>query len=228
MNSQARAASLPSFLSKWLLYFEWQIQQELRLFSAALAPASKVLDAGAGECQHRPYFTKHRYVAVDLALGDAQWDYGKLDALADLAALPLASNTFDAAIHIVTLEHVPEPKQVLQEIARCLRPGAPLLAVVPHEWEVHQHPHDYYRYTCYGMRYLLEQTGFKDIVIEPSGGFFRLLARRTLNSLQFFPWPFKAIAFLLAAPAAMILPLFDPLDKRKDFTVGYLCTARKA
>ena len=36
MNSQARAASLPSFLSKWLLYFEWQIQQELISFAAAL------------------------------------------------------------------------------------------------------------------------------------------------------------------------------------------------
>lgn len=228
MNSQARAASLPSFLAKWLLYFEWRIQQELISFSAALAPASRVLDAGAGECQHRPYFDKHRYVAVDLAVGDAHWDYGKLDVLADLAALPLASNTFDAAIHIVTLEHVPEPKLVLTEIARCLRPGAPLLAVVPHEWEVHQHPHDYYRYTCFGMRYLLEQAGFKDIVIQPSGGFFRLLARRALNSLQFFPWPFKAIAFVFAAPAAMLLPLFDPLDKRKDFTVGYVCTARKA
>ena len=228
MNSQARAASLPSFLSKWLLYFEWQIQQEVKSFAAALAPASKVLDAGAGECQHRSYFKGHRYVGVDLAVGDTQWDYGKLDALADLAALPLAANTFDGAIHIVTLEHVPEPKQVLAEIARCLRPGAPLLAVVPHEWEVHQHPHDYYRYTCFGMRYLLEQTGFKDIVIEPSGGFFRLLARRCLNSLQFFPWPLKAIAFLFAAPAALLLPLFDPLDKRKDFTVGYLCTARKA
>ena len=228
MNSQARAASLPSFLSQWLLYFEWQIQQELKRFSAQLPSGSRVLDAGAGECQHRPYFDRHRYVVVDLAVGDAQWDYGKLDALVDLASLPLAANSFDAAIHIVTLEHVPEPKLVLAEIARCLRPGAALLAVVPHEWEVHQHPHDYYRYTCFGMRYLLEQTGFKDIEIKPSGGLFRLLARRTLNSLQFFPWPFKAIAFLLAAPAAMVLPLFDSLDKRKDFTVGYVCIARKA
>ena len=228
MNSQARAVSLPPFLAWWVLYFEWRIQQELQSFIRMLPAASKVLDAGAGECQHRRYFTGHRYVGVDLAVGDSHWDYGKLDAVADLAALPFASESFDAAIHIVTLEHVPEPKKVLVEIARCLRPGAHLLAVVPHEWEVHQHPHDYYRYTCFGMQYLLEQAGFKDIGVRPAGGFFRLLGRRVLNSMQFFPWPFKALAFLLAAPVALVLPLFDGLDKRKDFTVGYLCTARKA
>ena len=228
MNSQARALSMPSWLARWLLYFEWQIDQELQHFAQSLPPKALVLDAGAGECQHRRYFPAQRYFAVDLAVGDAAWDYHQLNAIADLAALPLATNCFDAAIHIVTLEHVPEPKQVLSEIARCLRPGAPLLAVVPHEWEVHQHPNDYYRYTCFGMRYLLQQAGFTDIRIQPSGGLFRLLSRRTLNSLQFFPWPFKAVAFLFAAPAALLLPLFDSLDKNKDFTAGYLCTARKA
>lgn len=228
MNSQDRAASLPSWLAHWLLYFEWQIQQELRQFAASLPESASVLDAGAGECKHRQYFQAQRYFPVDLAVGDDTWDYHQLAAIADLAALPLRTGSFDAAINIVTLEHVTEPKQVLSEIARCLRPGGRLLAVVPHEWEVHQHPNDYYRYTCFGMRYLLEQSGFTDIVIRPSGGFFRLAARRCLNSLQFFPWPFKVIAFLFAAPAAMILPLFDGLDKRKDFTLGYLCTARKA
>ncbi len=228
MNSQDRAASLPSWLAHWLLHFEWQIQQELRQFAASLPASALVLDAGAGECKHRKYFQAQRYVPVDLTVGDDTWDYHQLAAIADLAALPLRTGSFDAAINIVTLEHVAEPKQVLSEIARCLQPGGRLLAVVPHEWEVHQHPNDYYRYTCFGMRYLLEQSGFTDIVIRPSGGFFRLAARRCLNSLQFFPWPFKVFAFLFAAPAAIVLPLFDGLDKRKDFTLGYLCTARKA
>lgn len=227
MNSQQRAVGMPQWLARWVLFFEWEIQRSLEQFSAGLPPFSRVLDAGAGECEHKQYFTGHRYFAVDLAVGDSTWNYGKLNAVADLAALPLRAAAFDAAIHIVTLEHVPEPKQVLQEIGRCLKPGAPLLVVVPHEWEVHQHPHDYFRYTCFGMQYLLEQAGFTSIEIRPSGGYFRMLSRRLLNSLQFFGWPWKALVFLMVAPAAMILPLFEPLDKKKDFTVGYLCTARK-
>ena len=70
MNSQARALSMPSWLARWLLYFEWQIDQELQHFAQSLPPKALVLDAGAGECQHRRYFPGQRYFAVDLAVGD--------------------------------------------------------------------------------------------------------------------------------------------------------------
>ena len=34
-------------------------------------------------------------------------------------------------------------------------------------------------------------------------------------------------AVLLAAPPALVLPLFDGLDREKNFTLGYICHARK-
>ena len=74
-----------------------------------------MLDAGAGERVHARYFARQRYVAVDLAVGDADWNYGKLDAIADLTALPFPSDCFAACINIVTLEHVREPA--------CAHPG---------------------------------------------------------------------------------------------------------
>src|SRR5262245_4154067 len=43
------------------------------------APGARVLDLGAGEGRYRERFGGRRYVAVDLALGDARWDYGDLD-----------------------------------------------------------------------------------------------------------------------------------------------------
>ena len=61
--------------------------------------------------------------------------------------------------------------------------------IVPHEWEVHQSPHDYYRYTRHGMAYLLAKAGFAEYTIEPVGGYFRLISRRLLNGLQFFRGP---------------------------------------
>ena len=80
---------------------------------------------------------------------------------ADLTALPFRGGAFDAAIHIVTIEHLREPGRALAEIARTLAPGGPLLIAAPHEWEVHQAPHDYFRYTRYGLAYLLEKSGFE-------------------------------------------------------------------
>jgi hypothetical protein len=74
---------------------------------------------------------------------------------------------------------------------------------------------------------LLEGAGFTDLRIEPVGGFFRLLARRLLNGLQFFPAPMVPLAALFLAPPAMLLPALDFLDRERAFTLGYLCTAKK-
>ena len=112
-----------------------------------------------------------------------------------------------------------------------MRRGGQLLLVAPHEWEVHQSPHDYFRYTRHGLELLLGRAGFGDIHVTAVGGYFRLLARRLLNGLQFFTGGARWILFIPAAallvPPAMILPLLDGLDAEKNFTLGYICTARK-
>jgi len=145
--------------------------------------------------------------------------------------LPFRDGAFAACINIVTLEHVREPHRVLCELSRTLASGGRLLLVVPHEWEVHQAPHDYFRYTRHGVAYLLEQAGFETIEIRPVGGYFRLLARRMLNGLQFFTGGARWIGFLPAAlllgPPALALPFLDFLDRDRNFTLGYICTAER-
>ncbi len=225
-------ARLPAFLKRHVLYFESEIERAVSRFAAELPSRARVLDAGAGEGRYAHYFRTHQYVGVDLGVGDAAWNYKRLDILADLSALPFSPAAFDAALNIVTLEHLREPAAALREVARTLRVGAPLLLVAPHEWEVHQAPHDYFRYTRYGLAHLLEQAGFVSIHIAPVGGYFRLLARRLLNGLQFFSGGPRWILFLPAAgalvPPAMILPFFDFLDRERNFTLGYICTAKRS
>ena len=186
-----------------------------------------MLDAGAGEGDYRAYFAAQRYTGLDLGVGDSAWDYSGIDVLGDLASLPFLGCAFDASLNVVTLEHVREPARVLTEIARTLAPGGRFLLIAPHEWEEHQQPHDYYRYTRYGLDYLLRQAGFERIEIRPVGGFFRLLSRRLFNALQFFRGPWMLLAALFFVPPALVLPLLDPLDRRQNFTLGYICSARK-
>jgi SAM-dependent methyltransferase len=231
MNYTELAYHLPKPLRGHILHFEVEIDSAVSAFAAQLAAGARILDAGAGEGQYAPCFSKQRYCGVDLAVGDAGWNYSKLDALADLAALPFRDAVFDAAVHLVTIEHLREPALALAEMARTLKPGGRLLVAAPLEWEVHQAPHDYFRYTRYGLAYLMERAGLEVIEIRPAGGYFRLLARRLLNGLQFFTGGVRWLGFipaaLLLAPPALILPLLDPLDRNKNFTVGYLCWARK-
>jgi SAM-dependent methyltransferase len=218
---------MPPALRRYVMHFEAAIEDAVRLFAASLPSGARVLDAGAGEGDYRAYFGAQRYIGLDLGVGDAGWDYSGIDVLGDLAALPFAASAFEASLNVVTLEHVREPARVLTEIARTLAPGGRFLLIAPHEWEEHQQPHDYYRYTRYGLDYLLRQSGFEAIEIRPVGGFFRLLSRRLFNALQFFPGPLMILAAIFFVPPALALPLLDPLDRRQNFTLGYICFAHK-
>ena len=231
MRYSGLAYRLPRFLKRHVLHFEVEIEEAVAAFAHALPPLARVLDAGAGEGQYARHFSKHRYCGVDLGVGDAAWDYGELDAIADLTALPFRDAAFDAMVHIVTIEHLREPARALEEMARTMARGGLLLVAAPHEWEVHQAPHDYFRYTRYGLKYLLERAGFEVRELRPVGGYFRLLARRLLNGLQFFAggarWLWFVPAAILLVPPALVLPWLDFLDRERNFTPGYLCTARR-
>ena len=222
MRYSGLAYHLPKPLRRHILHFEVETQDAVAAFARALPAGVRILDAGSGEGQYAHYFARQRYCGVDLAVGDAAWDYSRLDAVADLTALPFRAGTFDAAIHMVTLEHLREPGLALAEIARVLAPGGRLLLAAPH---------DYFRYTRFGLQYLLEKAGLESIEMRAVGGYFRLLARRLLNGLQFFTGGLRWAGFIPAAillvPPALVLPLFDALDRERNFTAGYICTARK-
>jgi len=231
MRYSGLAYRLPRPLRRHILHFETEIEEAVAAFAASLPAGARVLDAGAGEGQYARHFAAQRYCGVDLAVGDAAWDYSRLDVIANLGALPFRPRVFDAALHIVTIEHLPEPGLALAEISRALKPGARLLIAAPHEWEVHQAPHDYFRYTRYGLRYILEKAGFEPVELRAAGGYFRLLARRLLNGLQFFAggprWLLFPPAAALLVPPALILPFLDFLDRDRNFTLGYIVLARK-
>ena len=158
-----------------------------RPWRAAFPPGARCSTPARARDNIARHFAAQRYCGVDLAVGDAAWDYSRLDALADLTALPFRDGAFDAALNIVTLEHLREPARALARNRAHARAGRPLLMAAPQEWEVHQAPHDYFRYTRYGLAYLLwKAPAWKSSRCAPVGGYFRLLARRLLNGLQFF------------------------------------------
>jgi hypothetical protein len=66
-----------------------------------------------------------------------------------------------------------------------------------------------------------------DLHVLPVGGYFRLLARRLLNGLQFFHGIWIVAAALLLVPPALVLPALDRLDRDRNFTLGYICTAKR-
>ena len=223
---------LPKFLRRILDPFEARVSDRLSAFAGEIARNSLVLDAGAGECRYAPLFTAHRYVALDNSVGDRSWDYSRLDVIGDLEQIPLSGSAFDAVISVVVLEHTREPKQVVAEMARVTRPLGKLFLVVPNQWEVHQAPNDFFRFTQHGVAHLFDAGGFRVLRIEPVGGFFWLMSRRCINGLTFFQEGLRWPIFLILAPVfGLLLPVLlyfaDSLDRRRDFTLGYICIGER-
>lgn len=231
-------ALLPGFLKRRINPLEYSVRDFVQM-AAVLPPGSIVLDAGAGEARFDSLFPDQLYIALDSAVGDASWDYSRVHVLADLAAIPLASRSADAVLNIQVLEHVADPRLVLAEIYRVLKPGGSLYLTAPQGWHEHQQPNDYFRFTRYALESLLRSVGFREITIQPLGGYFHYLGQRLtyvpkiifqersgLSRILLFPVELATLS--LACFAGPLLCYYlDRLDRKKEFTLCYRCLAVK-
>ncbi len=86
----------------------------------------------------------------------------------DAHKLPFASGSIDGVLIQGVLEHVEDPVRIAGEIARVLKPGAPVYVEIPFIQHYHQDPEDYRRYTLTGLRQLL--AAFEEVEAGVSAG----------------------------------------------------------
>ena len=88
---------------------------------------------------------------------------------------------FDAVLFNEVIEHIPNPARGIEEIYRVLRMGGKIFLTAPMSWRLHYQPNDYYRFTNFGLSYILENNGFRIIEIERMGGFFSMIFTRIID-----------------------------------------------
>ena len=125
-----------------------------------------ILDYGCGGSPYRSLFGACTYHRADLA-GDlaVDFEYGPD------SRLPTELADYDFVLSSQVLEHVLSPTVYLSEAYRVLKPGGYLLLSTHGLFEDHACPYDYWRWTAYGLRKLVEETGFKiDQVLKLTTG----------------------------------------------------------
>jgi hypothetical protein len=113
------------------------------LFESEDGAPPRVLNVGGG-----PYRVSDAELVLNLA------PFPGVDVIGDAHALPFADGAFDAAFSLAVLEHVADPRQVVAEMVRVLKPGGWLYSEVPFIFFFHGYPTDYTRYTLEGMKRL--------------------------------------------------------------------------
>lgn len=186
-----------------------------------------VIDVGCGQQPYRPYLRgfKH-YIGFDSI--DAPDRGANPDVLGDALALPFASGCADGILCTEVIEHVTDPAGMLSEFARVLGPEGSVLLTSPFIWHLHDEPHDYWRFTQFGLRLLFERAGFHVMAVRATNGFAGALLQsqcylllQGTGRLRIFMRPF---VWLLQTVAMMI----GFLDRNHRMTSNYVVWAKKA
>jgi SAM-dependent methyltransferase len=174
----------------------------------AVQPGELVLDAGAGRAPYRSLFAHARYETADFLAVKGK-KYVKPDYVCDLAEIPVADARFDHVVLTQVLEHVPDPAAVLAELHRVLRPGGTLWLTAPLFYAEHERPYDFFRYTQFGLRRLLEGAGLEVVEIEWMEGYLgtlsyqaRLMSKSLPSSSQDYGGGLAGLALALLAKVA--------------------------
>lgn len=188
-----------------------------------------VVDLGCGISPYKTDILNHaeKYMSVDWH--NSQHDQSNVDIFADLSkTLPIENNIADAVVSFQVMEHLPEPDFFLSECFRILKNEGCLFITVPFMWHVHEEPHDYFRYTRYGLEYLLKKNGFVDINIEENTGFWQMwILKFNYHTNRFAVGVLKYFWIPIWWLGQTISPLLDKIDNHPEETASYTVIARK-
>jgi len=171
----------------WLFFGRCLVDlQLLTIFNFLSQPLStcrgRVLDVGAGQSPWRDLLTKEaEYVGVDIESATEFAMTPRQDiTYYDGQKLPYDDNSFEHVLCIEVLEHVINPTDFLTEVNRVLRSGGTLILTIPWSARLHHLPHDYTRFTRFGLTTLLEAVGFTDVIVEERGNDLAVIGNKLL------------------------------------------------
>ena len=231
VRSWASLLKATPFHPQWLLRFGRSPD-----FLLALA-SGRTLDIGCADRWPESKLPAGcKYISLDYPITGHEIYGAKPDIFADAASLPLSSSSFDTVLLFEVLEHLERPNRALAETARVLCQGGKAIITIPFLYPMHDEPHDYQRYTRYGLIRECHAAGLRVDYIEASLGSAKtaglavnlalggmLLQTMRKPSVTAFLAPFVLIAIPLINLAAMVTDWILP--NWPAMTAGYQVVA---
>jgi SAM-dependent methyltransferase len=209
-----------SWLSRSYLPYRalWPLlEEEIAAALAARGTATPplVLDLGCGEKPYADLFGAARYVGLDYGVQGAA-----PDVVGSAEQLPFADGCADLVFSTQVIEHLPNPQRLAQEAFRVLRPGGLLLLSGPFYWPLHEEPHDYYRFTPYGLRHLLGGAGFRVLRVRADAG---AVIQAAVGVIEVLP---RSLVFLVPL-LNLLAPWLQRLSRNEKSTLNYVVVAAR-
>jgi SAM-dependent methyltransferase len=214
-------------LKRWSTDYLIARRLQDHLFEHCRLLNGSMLDLGCGNRPYRAWLTNIlTYTPYDL---DPR--FSKPAVVGTAARLPFRSYTFDSVLCTQVLEHVPTPWETVAEISRVMKSDGTLLLSVPQAWRLHEEPHDYYRYTKFGLKYLVESAGMTLEKILPQGGVWVHVGTSLVNHIWVNPVHRKTVAWVTRVIATFLINQFcekaEKSSRNHADTCNYLLVAKK-
>ena len=141
-----------------------------------------LLDIG---CGNKPYEKEFeglidKYVGCDVI----QSSQNKVDILCHANKIPLEDTSFDTLFSTQTIEHVEDHHGLVNEAYRLLKKDGYFIVSGPMYWPLHEQPYDFFRFTKYGFKYVLEKSGFEVVEILSNGGMWATAGQALIHAFK--------------------------------------------
>lgn len=125
-----------------------------------------ILDVGAGSFDRYGKYFNGAIIHLNVAPGP------NTDLVGSAEAIPAPDASYDGILCTQMLGDVFDLHKVAAEFYRVLRPGGSILLTESFIDQLHDQPHDYWRFTPYSLGYLFKEAGFKSTRVEGVGGYY--------------------------------------------------------
>ena len=183
-----------------------------------------ILNLGSG-----PVYFRNRTDIINVDI----FAFDEVDIVADCESLPIEDNTVDMIINVAMLEHVKNPKSVVREMFRILKPGGGAICYLPFMVPFHAAPHDYQRWTLPGVERLFCEFSHIEagICAGPTSGMLWVLQEWVAILLSFGNRRLHDIVFmilmLITFPLKYIDILITKFPDSEKIASGFYVFAKK-
>lgn len=118
------------------------------------------VDGQEGIINLRPYFSGKKFIGTDMRQGPG------VDQVENVERLSFEDGSIGTVIILNTLEHVEDPIRAMDEINRVLKNDGLVLMSSVMDFNIHDFPSDYWRFTPESFRYMLRNFKTKFVAFD--------------------------------------------------------------